>query len=70
MAVCRRYHKTNRSHILIVCAIFRTRHGSRDVTGAGSTSSLPLSDPGNTVLWDSKKINPRLHSCLRVTHNV
>ena len=34
---------------------------------AGLITSLPASDSGSTVVWGSKRINPRLQSCLCVT---
>ena len=34
---------------------------------AGSTSSLPASDPGSTAAWGSKRINPRPQFCLALT---
>ena len=34
---------------------------------AGLMTSLPASDPGSTVVWGSKRINPRPQSCLCLT---
>ena len=34
---------------------------------AGLTTSLPASDPGSISVWGSKRINPRLQSCLCLT---
>ena len=33
----------------------------------GLTTSLPASDPGSAAAWGSKRINPRLQSCLCLT---
>ena len=34
---------------------------------AGLMTSLPVSDPGSTAVWGSKRINPRPQSCLCLT---
>ena len=34
---------------------------------AGLLTPLPASDSGNSAVWGSKSINPRLQSCLRLT---
>ena len=51
-------------HVLIACPIRWASHGARALTAwiikpdAGLTPSQPISDPGSTATWGSKRINP------------
>ena len=60
-------------HGLIACLTHRAPYAARgltvsdDKTRCRLTTSLPASDPGSTVAWGSKRINPRSQSCLCLT---
>ena len=57
--------KQTADHVLITFFIHQEPHGARGgqfwmtKPNAGSTPSLPASDPGSTAAWGSKRINSR-----------
>ena len=60
-------------HVLISCSINRATHRACGLTvsitklNAGLTTSPPTSDSGSARAWSTKRINPRLQSCLCLT---